>query len=380
MKRKLLLRSPVMMIFLMLMLAAAQGWAVSQVWAADGVEVRLIPERSELTVGDPLQLTLEVTHPAGTQVIIPQLDPVWGDLEVRNQSPATTVANEDGTETTRGTESTRQVIEVTLFDLGEFETPTWSVTIRDEAGQVFEEAIPTVTLEVVPTLDAEDNELRDIKPQAGLAVPPTWPWIAGGLLFAVTLTAGGWWAYRRWRGQPFLAPAIDTRSPRQVAYDELARIEGLGLVEQDRFKAYYTLVTDCLRTYLEQEFGLPVFEHTTSELRILFRGSRLAPEQSRRFLDLFAESDLVKFAKFRPGPETARALLGEARELVTVTSEEATAQDSQQASSGQAGNRGGHRAAELEAFFREQPVDEEKAPATGPRSAVAPRLGTQPGR
>jgi hypothetical protein len=364
MKRKLVGRSLAVMILLILALTAGQ------VWAADGVEVRLTPERNELTVGDPVQLTLEVNHPAGTQVIIPQLDPEWGNLEVRSQSPATVVANDDGTETTR------QVIEVALFDLGEFETPTWSVTIRDEAGQVFEEAIPSIALKVVPTLDPEDNELRDIKPQAGLAVPPTWPWLAGGVVMVAALAVGGWWAYRRWRGQPLLAPAIDSRSPRQVAYDELARIEGLGLVEQGRLKEYYTLVTDCLRTYLEQEFSLPVFERTTSELRILFRGSRLAPEHSRRFLDLFVESDLVKFAKFRPGPETARMRLGEARELVTVTSAEDTAEDGQQASS----DRAGYRAAELEAFFREQPVDEEKSPVRGSRPPVASRLGTQPGR
>ena len=338
-----------MMILLVLVVGATEAWA------ADGVEVRLRPERNELTVGDPVQLTLEVTHPAGSQVIIPQLDETWGNFEVRDQSPASTVANDDGTLTTR------QTLDVTLFDVGEFQTPPWSLTVRDGAGQISEEAIPTVTLTVVPTLNAEDHELRDIKPQAGLAVPATWPWIAGGLVLVGALAVAGWWAYRRWRGQPLLAPAIDTRSPRQVAYDELARIEGLGLLEQSLLKEYYTLVTDCLRTYLEQQFGLPVFERTTSELRILFRGSELAPEHSRRFLDLFTESDLVKFAKFRPGLETARALLDEARDLVAVTN-------------AQAANPQPGGTAELEAFFKGQPVAEGEAPVT------ASRLGYQAGR
>jgi hypothetical protein len=268
--------------------------------------------------------------------------------------------------------TTRQTLEVTLFDLGSFETPPWAITVRDPAGQVFEEAIPPVTLTVVPTLDAEDDELRDIKPQAGLAVPATWPWIAGGLLLAVALAVAGWWAYRRWQGQPFLAPALDTRSPRQVAYDELARIEGLGLLEQGLFKEYYTLITDCLRTYLEQQFGLRIFDRTTSELRVLLRGSDLAPEHSRRFLVLFADSDLVKFAKLQPGVETARALLDEARDLVTLTSEEAMAQASQQTASLQTGEE----AAKLEEFFK-GPSAAEDAPAS---PAPASRLGYQAGR
>lgn len=351
MNRKIIGRSLALMILLILMMAAGPAWAVN------GVEVRLTPDRNELAVGDPVQLVLEVTHPVGTQVIIPALDPLWGNLEVRSQSPATTETNDDGTETTR------QTIEVTLFDLGEFETPPWSLTLSDGAGQVFEEAVPPVTLNVLPTLDAEDHELRDIKPQAGLPVPAAWPWIAGGTLLVVALAVAGWWAYRRWRGEPFLAPAIDNRPPWQVAYDELDRIEGLGLLERRYFKEYYTLVTDCLRVYLEQQFDLKVFDRTTSELRILFRASELAPEHSRRFLDLFTESDLVKFARFTPDLETAQGLLGKARELVQLTSAESVHQTA--------------TAPELEEFFQEP------APA-GDRKRVTPvaasQLGYPPGR
>jgi hypothetical protein len=281
--------------------------------AVDGVQVTLTPDRNELAVGDRVQLALEVTHPAGTQVIIPQLEQIWGELEVRSQSGATTTANDDGTETTR------QTIEVTLFNLGEFETPPLPLTISDGAGQVFEEVAPSVSLAVVPTLAEEDNELRDIKPQAGLDVPAAWPWIAGGLLLAAIAAVAGWWAYRRWQGKPFLAPIIDNRPAWQVAYDELARIEGLGLLDQRRFKEYYTLVTDCLRTYLERQFALNVYERTTTELKAVFRRSDLAPEHARRFLVLFSESDLVKFAKFTPEMRAARHLTGEARELVALT-------------------------------------------------------------
>jgi hypothetical protein len=112
---------------------------------------------------------------------------------------------------------------------------------------------------------------------------------------------------------------VDNRPPWQVAYDELARIEGLGLLDQRRFKEYYTLVTDCLRAYLEAQFNLQVFERTASELRLTLRRSDLMPEQSRRFLDLFSDSDLVKFAKFEPDVESGRRLIGQARELVTAT-------------------------------------------------------------
>jgi len=173
---------------------------------------------------------------------------------------------------------------------------------------------------VVPTLAEDDNDLRDIKPQAALTVPPVWPWIVGGTLLAAAAALAGWWAYRRRQGKPFgLAPAADNRPAWQVAFDTLDAIEAMDLLQRGRFKEHYTLVTDGLRTYLENQFGLRVFDRTTSELKPILQGSELRPEHSRRLLDLFADSDLVKFAKFVPDLKTAGRLTARARELVELT-------------------------------------------------------------
>jgi hypothetical protein len=301
------------LILSLLLLALLVSSAVP-ILAAEGIEATLTPDRQELTVGDPVQLTLEVTHPAGYQVILPKLEQAWGPFEVRGQSQATTTANGDGTETTR------QTIQVTLFDLGEFETPELPFSVSDGAGQVSEGRVPSVSLAVVPTLAEDDNDLRDIKPQVALTVPPIWPWLVGSALLVAVAALVGWWAYRRRQGKPFgLAPAVDNRPAWQVAYDTLDAIEGMDLLARGRFKEYYTLVTDTLRAYLESQFGLRVFDRTTSELKAILRGSDLAPEHSRRFLDLFADSDLVKFAKFVPDLKKASRLAEEARTLVALT-------------------------------------------------------------
>jgi hypothetical protein len=299
---------------LSLLLLALLAFSAVPVLAAEGIEVTLTPDKEELTVGDPVQLTLEVTHPAGYQVILPRLEQAWGSFEVLGQSQATTTANDDGTETTR------QTIQVTLFDLGKFETPELRFGVSDGAAQVGEETVPSISLSVVPTLAEDDNDLRDIKPQAALAVPPIWPWIVGGTLLAALAATAGWWAYRRRQGKPFgLAPAVDTRPAWQVAFDTLDAIEAMDLLERRCFKEHYTLVTDSLRTYLESQFGLRVFDRTTSELKPVLRSSDLQPEHSRRILDLFADSDLVKFAKVVPDLETASRLTGRARDLVELT-------------------------------------------------------------
>lgn len=281
--------------------------------AAGGVEVKLTPSREKLAVGDPVDLTLEVTHPAGHQVIVPKLEQNWGNLEVRSQSRATTIANPDGTETTR------QNISVTLFELGSFETPELALTMSNGSGQVSEVTAPVVSLTVEPLRVEEDTTLRDIRPQADMAIPSRLPSLLIGLVVAAVVAGGGWWLYHRWRARRGLASLIDNRPPYQVAYDELDRIAGLNLPGQHRFKEHYTLVTDCLRTYLERQFQLHAFDRTTAELRVELKQSILAPDRIRRLLDLFSESDLVKFAKLTPEVAEARQLIDEARVLVTLT-------------------------------------------------------------
>ena len=305
MKKKLLATSfLIIMIFVVLALP---------IQAAGGVEVTLTPSQAQLAVGDPVELTLEVNHPAGYQVIIPKLDQTWGSFEVREQSQATTSPNDDGTETTR------QTITVTLFDLGTFETPAWPLTISDGAGQVTEETVPPVSLTVNPLRVEEDTALRDVRPQAELAIPSMLPSIIIGLVVATVIAGSGWWLYRRWRVKRGLVPVIDNRPPYQVAYDELDRIARLRLPEQGQFKQHYTLVTDCLRTYLERQLDLHAFDRTTTELRMVLKQSTIAPDHTRRFIDLFSESDLVKFAKLKPEAAEARQLIDEARVLVSLT-------------------------------------------------------------
>ena len=193
-------------IFGSLMIAIVLAMIAFPARAAEGVQVTLTASQSELTVGDPVELTLEVNHPAGYQVIIPKLDGTWGPFEVQGQSQTTTVANDDGTETTV------QTITVTLFDLGDFEIPSLPLTISDGTGGVLEETTPPVSLTVVPTLAEEDTTLKDIRPQAGMKLPSVLPWVLGGGLLAAVLAGGGWWLIPA--GLPPIAARTRTATPR----------------------------------------------------------------------------------------------------------------------------------------------------------------------
>ena len=296
-----------------LMVVSVLVLMVAPVEAAGGVTAILTPNQTELAVGDPVELTLTVTHPADTQVIIPPLEKTWGPFEVRGQSQATTVDNGDGTATTQ------QIITVTLFDLGTFETPALPLTLSNGSGQVAEESVVPISLTVNSILAEGDTQLKDIRPQASMDVPFPWPMVATGLVVLAVAIAGAWWLVHRLRKNGTLGRTVDNRPPFQVAFDELDRIDGMGLPEKGQFKAHYTLVTDVLRQYLEKQFGVHAFDRTTSELKQSLQTSTVAPDNVRHFVDFFSGSDLVKFAKLVPNLDEARTITIDARMLVKLT-------------------------------------------------------------
>ena len=74
------------------------GTALAQDTSLGDIRIALLADRSELTVGDPISLTLEVTHPEDHIVVVPRLDPDWGVFQVRRQTAANIAENRDGTE------------------------------------------------------------------------------------------------------------------------------------------------------------------------------------------------------------------------------------------------------------------------------------------
>jgi hypothetical protein len=286
-------------------------FAVGTVAAQTPATAVVIAPEGPFTVGDPVELQLAVTHPAGYHVIQPELPENWGDFFVKSQSPATTVTLEDGTE------MTMVVIDTRLFAPGEFSTPPLTVSVTDGAGQLSEVTAAPVPVTLASILVEGDSELRDIKPQAELPFVNLLPWIAGGLLLAaLTALAFLWWKRRQAR---LALAAVDNRLPHEIALDDLTRIGLLGLPEQNRFKEHYTLVSDTIRIYVERTQGVPMLERTTGEIRSGLRSSSLTANSTQQMISFLEESDLVKFSKFSPSEAEAYELITEARQIVEAT-------------------------------------------------------------
>jgi hypothetical protein len=269
------------------------------------------------TVGDRIPLRLSATYPARLEVTLPELPERWGPFEVLEQTLLEPVENENGTLT-----AVREAT-VTLWSPGDHQTPPLAVHYRDADDQLRESYVPPLKITVVSVLSEGETEKRDLKPQAALPRPPVWPWVLGGLLLTALVAVAGWFLLTRLRRRtaPASAPTmpLDTRSPQEIAYSELDRIAALDLPAQGELKRHYTLVADCMRTYVKGRYLIPALDRTTEELITAFRQARVHRDHASLFRDLLAEADLIKFAKARSTIDRARAAIGQARHIVDVT-------------------------------------------------------------
>ena len=272
-------------------------------------------ESEDIYVGDPFTITLSATYPPDHFVIFPQVESDWGEFEVRNQTSVPTAQNEDGTVT-----SSIQ-IEAVLFSTGDIPTPELSVAIRKPDGEVINRPARPIDIKVASISDGD--ELKDIKPQAKLNVPPDPLSVArdNPRLAMLTLAGGIGLAalvillWRRRQDSAIPVPG----TPAEIALRELDRIASMPLVSDSDFKERYTLVSDCLRHYLWSQFGLPAPELTTRQTLRNLDSPQFSDTQTDEIAALLEECDLVKFARFLPGDEDANRIIERSREFVRDT-------------------------------------------------------------
>jgi hypothetical protein len=327
-------RGPMVLLLLALLLITGQT-----ALAADELSAALSTAGGNVTVGDPIQLVLTVQHPASYQVIPPDLEQAWGDFSVRSVSPASMTANPDGTATTTF------AIDARMFRPGTVQTPPLDVKVADTGGHLAQVTAASVPVTVTSVLKAGDTELRDIKEPAALPLAAPWPWIVAAAVAALALAGALFWFFRSRLGS-----VVDKRLPHERALDTLNAIEALHLPQQGRYKEHYSLISGCMRSYVEQACGVPALERTTGELEADLAVAGLAPDLRAALMALLQDSDIVKFTTLTPDEERASSLLNQARAIVQATAPQpATAATTTPATHRHSGQQAGRPAQVTEA-------------------------------
>jgi hypothetical protein len=283
--------------------------------ASPAPSLRAAVAPAEVTVGDRVRVTLEVTLPAGERWGPPAIAPDlrhWGEAELLARGRPVALPEAHPGDPPRY----RMELLLTAFRTGKVDLPPMPVAVAPLRQEEPSPPPPPLVFNTPPL----SFTVRSVLPAQGEATPkpPTPPqplplgaafwWTSGGLALACALAA----TLLLWRRRGLVAerPAAPALPPLALFLRELAALAGEPSPER-----VHVGLSLALRHLLASLLGFPAAERTTSEIdRELRRGPLTVPTR-RRLLELLRLCDAVKFARHPATVAEARQRLLTAREV-----------------------------------------------------------------
>ena len=176
-----------------------------------GVTLRVSTANSEIRVGDPLRVLVEVDRGVDTSVTMPNFSKNVGNFEVRASAPLA--------KNPAFPERVAEQLTLITFESGEkIQVPPFEVVVRDGAGKEITLKSPPLDIAVQSRLEGQFNPavFRDIKDAVDVPLETQWAWIIGVCVLIAVLSIG---AYRWWFHKP--SGPVYIEAPHERALREL---------------------------------------------------------------------------------------------------------------------------------------------------------------
>lgn len=286
--------------------------------------LRQLTERDSILVADWLEYGFELDSvSAGVSIGLQDFSEASNDTLtlVRNWTIDTLPVGKTGRRhaKSRGLYRLRGSVILAAFEEGAYELP--QIAVR----RVGEDFIDTLLFEPVRfdvksiPVDTATFVIHDIK--GPVRYPLTFveviPYAAGALLLAALAFLTVWLVRKRMAGR---GNDVADEPSYIVALRNLDRFRDAKYWAPDKQKAMYSGITDTLRTYIEDRFGVNAEEMTTAEIFSALEGCRdIAEDLFLETRELFELSDFVKFAKHTASDDENKRAIPTAVRFVTST-------------------------------------------------------------
>ncbi len=274
----------------------------------------------QLFVGEQTGITLDVTVDAKQKVQLPSLQrgqQLVPNVEIEGSFPIDTTLLNEG----QRMQLTQKYV-VTAWDSALYYLPPLEVKVDTTVYKTKSLALKVYTVDVDTVhVDRYFGPKAEMEP---LFAWEDWRLLVWGSLVLALLSALAIALFVSLRtGVPIIR--IIRRKPKapahEVALQEINKIKLNRTWAQEDGKEYYTLLTDALRTYIQERYGFSAMEMTSAEIieHLMHENDKEALNELR---SLFQTADLVKFAKHLPQINENDANLVAALEYIQQTKKE----------------------------------------------------------
>lgn len=291
----------------------------------DGLSITAKIDSVNVLMGNLNALHLEVVeneNSNGKLTIFQEKDRARGYVGVCGDSvELSTNYKVDTTRLGSGRIQLNYTIPVQAFDSGTFTLPRFVYRAGNDSA-----VSNSLTFNVYPVNVTADDAIADYAPQQEPDGKRFYDWVPDWIIdfwwiFIILVLAicAFYYGMRNFREKPlpFISPKALPK-PWDVALGSLQRLKTRKLWEQGLEKEYFTDLTDILRTYLYERFGINAMEMTTRQIMDKIYESDLRDKKDY-VKQILSVADFVKFAKVRPLPADSIAAYDNAVKFVEET-------------------------------------------------------------
>jgi len=279
--------------------------------------LKRLQQRDSILIADQIEygFTLEGVQP-GTRLALPDFSKLSNDtLTLVRAWQIDTVRTDKKT----GSADIKASIVLAPFEEGNYTLPPL-VALRNLNGTVDTLTFEPLEMEVKSMpVDTATFVIHDIKDQINYPITfkEVLPWILGALaLIGLIILA----IYLIKKHRKSVQEAESHDPPYVVALRKLDKYRGDKYWAPEKQKAFYSGVTDALKEYIDNRFGVDAPEMTTAELFDALKADKdITPEMYANLKDLFERADFVKFAKYTAPDSDNATVLPLAVNFVTTT-------------------------------------------------------------
>ncbi|MDL2311955.1 hypothetical protein LJC68_03645 [Bacteroidales bacterium OttesenSCG-928-B11] len=284
---------------------------------AQNVDIKVSSDSTHYLIGDHVHISIDISTSPDGRVEFPQfiadMFPPLG-LDWIKSSPIDTTVDEYR-------KKFHQTITITSFDTGRYTFPSVEVVGSDST--ILAVSNP-VHFEIQTVGIDTTAQLRDIKQP--VKVPLTFkevlPYIIIVMVAAVLIGLVVLLVLKMRIKKKKPAPSVKPKPKIRPDIAALAALENLWikkLWQTGMIKAYYSELTEIIRTYLDECFGIDAMEMVSAEILEAVQGKDISPEAYTLLKELLSTADLVKFAKWNPIPDDHNRCFSNAKRFVELT-------------------------------------------------------------
>lgn len=244
-------------------------------------QLSLKVDTNSILIGDQIQLSINCYTIDGSE--FPNFKDSIGGLEIISKSKIDTNISASGSQLS-------QNYLLTAWDSGTYFVP--SIEYGESITDSFPIYVNTIEL-------SQKDELKDIKQP--IHTPVTFdeasPYIFGFIIIIILILLIKYWLKNRAKKE--ITPVIIEKiiPPHEIALNKLEKLNAQKLWQNGNVKEYYSLISEIIRTYIEDGIGTPAMEIPTRDIINQLHQHKI---DTNKLEELLVRSDLAKFAKSQP--------------------------------------------------------------------------------